>query len=278
MGTVGPRCPLERSEGGHGLGERLLAIERVSVVVQLEGDERIGIRDVAAEVNAEHARQRPAGLDDRDERGDRVVPSTGIATKRESDDQHGRSSSARAIATVTSMTAHDTNPAAEPAATPVAEPGDRHPAARLAETLSRLPNYLRLTRALLADRRLGRVRKAGLGAALAYLASPIDLVPGIVPVLGQVDDLLVMFMAVRYALKGMPGPAADALLARSGLSRALLVRDVSNTRAAGAWAARSAGRISGRIAITGARAATRVAGVGLRAARSGLRRLRRRRG
>lgn len=166
-------------------------------------------------------------------------------------------------------------PESEPAAVQAADspPAERHPAARFGETLSRLPSYLRLTRALLGDRRLGRLRKAGLGAAVAYLASPIDLVPGIVPVLGQVDDLLVVFAALRYALKGLPGPAADAVLARSDLSRALIARDVANTRAAGAWAIRGAGRIGGKVALTGARAATRMAGLGLGAARSGLRRL-----
>ncbi len=152
-----------------------------------------------------------------------------------------------------------------------------HPAARLGETLTRLPSYLRLTRALLGDRRLGRLRKAGLGAGLAYLASPIDLVPGIVPILGQVDDLLVILMALRYALKGLPEPAADAMLGRVGLSRALIARDIANTRAAGAWAARSAARVTGKVAATGVRAATRVAGLGLGAARSGVRGLLRRR-
>jgi uncharacterized membrane protein YkvA (DUF1232 family) len=157
---------------------------------------------------------------------------------------------------------------------------ERHPAARLAETLSRLPSYLRLTRALLGDRRLGRLRKAGLGGGLAYLASPIDLVPGIVPVLGQVDDLLVILLAIRYALRGLPEPAADALLARVGLSRSIVARDIANTRAAGGWAARSAARIGGRVAVTGAhaaatgiRAATRVASKGVGLARSGIGRL-----
>jgi uncharacterized membrane protein YkvA (DUF1232 family) len=168
---------------------------------------------------------------------------------------------------------------------------ERHPAARLGETLARLPSYLRLARALLGDRRLSRMRKAGLGAGLAYLASPIDLVPGIVPVLGQVDDLLVVLMALRFALRGLPGPAADAVLARAGLSSAVVARDIANVRAAGGWAIRSAAHAGTRAATTGARAATtgaraaatatrglaRAAGSGLDAARSGIDRFRGRR-
>lgn len=38
------------------------------------------------------------------------------------------------------------------------------------------------------------------GFALAYLASPIDLVPDWIPVLGQLDDLLVVGWAVRRLL------------------------------------------------------------------------------
>jgi uncharacterized membrane protein YkvA (DUF1232 family) len=166
---------------------------------------------------------------------------------------------------------------------------ERHPASRLGETLGRLPSYLRLTRALLADKRLGKARKAGLAGGLAYLASPIDLVPGLIPVLGQLDDLAVVFMALRFALKGLPGPAADALLADAGLSRDLLVRDLENVRATAGWAVRGAGRvgsrvavtgarIGGRVATTGARTAARVAGVGIDAAGTGLRRLVRLRG
>jgi uncharacterized membrane protein YkvA (DUF1232 family) len=153
---------------------------------------------------------------------------------------------------------------------------ERHPAARLRETLGRLPSYVRLIRALLGDRRLGRLRKAGLGAGLAYLASPIDLVPGIVPVLGQLDDLLVVLLAIRYALRGLPGPAADALLGNVGLSRELLARDLDNVRATGGWAMRGAGRVGADVAATGVRAAARATRFGIRAARSGIRKVRRR--
>lgn len=143
------------------------------------------------------------------------------------------------------------------------------PTARTAETLRRLPAYLRLTRALLGDRRLGRLRKAGLGAGLAYLASPIDLVPGIVPVLGQLDDLAAILLAIRFALRGLPGPAADALLVQAGLSRQLLARDLDNVRVVGFWVARGAARTGARVVGAGARIAgtgARVAGTGARVA------------
>ena len=153
---------------------------------------------------------------------------------------------------------------------------DRHPASRLGETLARLPSYLRLIRALLADKRLGKARKAGLAGGLAYLASPVDLVPGLIPVLGQLDDLAVVFLALRFALRGLPGPAADALLADAGLSRQLLARDLDNVKATAGWTARGAARVGGRVAVTGARTASWVAGAGLDAAGKGLRAFRNR--
>jgi uncharacterized membrane protein YkvA (DUF1232 family) len=153
---------------------------------------------------------------------------------------------------------------------------DRHPAARLAETLARLPRYLQLTRALLGDRRLSRLRKAGLGAGLAYLASPIDLVPGIIPVLGQLDDLAAIFLALRFALRGLPGPAADALLSNAGLSREILARDLDNVRVTGGWAVRGVAGTGAQVVATGGRWAGRAARGGVGAAGACLRTLRRR--
>jgi uncharacterized membrane protein YkvA (DUF1232 family) len=150
-------------------------------------------------------------------------------------------------------------------------PPEKHAAARLGETLTRLPSYLRLARRLLGDRRLGRFRKLGLGAGVAYLASPIDLIPGVVPVLGQLDDLAAILLAIRFALRGLPGPAADALLANVGLSRELLWRDLDNVRAASVWAAKGTGRIGARAAGMGAAVAAGVARLGFRAARAGVR-------
>jgi uncharacterized membrane protein YkvA (DUF1232 family) len=36
---------------------------------------------------------------------------------------------------------------------------------------------------------------------IAYLSVPIDLVPGFIPVAGQLDDVLVVALALGYALR-----------------------------------------------------------------------------
>jgi uncharacterized membrane protein YkvA (DUF1232 family) len=152
--------------------------------------------------------------------------------------------------------------------------GERHPLAGLGTTLTRLPRYLVLARALVTDRRLSRWRKAALGAGMAYLASPIDLVPGLIPVVGQLDDLAAVLLALRFALRGLPGPAAEARLAEARLSRAILDEDLANVRRAAGWVARRAAAVSGTALDRGARVATRagrLAGrAGAGAARAGL--------
>ncbi len=68
--------------------------------------------------------------------------------------------------------------------------------------------------------------KAACVALLAYLASPIDLLPD-VPVIGWVDDLLVISLGVPYLIRKLP-PAvylrasakADRLLASIGVGSA----------------------------------------------------------
>jgi uncharacterized membrane protein YkvA (DUF1232 family) len=61
-----------------------------------------------------------------------------------------------------------------------------------------VPDVLRLVRDLVADRStpLG-VRLALLGL-LAWLISPIDLVPEFIPVLGPLDDVIVAVLVLRY--------------------------------------------------------------------------------
>jgi uncharacterized membrane protein YkvA (DUF1232 family) len=66
------------------------------------------------------------------------------------------------------------------------------------EAITLLPDLGRLLRALVADPRVPRRAKIVAGAAIGYVASPIDLVPDFVPTAGGVDDLLILLAAVRF--------------------------------------------------------------------------------
>lgn len=68
------------------------------------------------------------------------------------------------------------------------------------EVLSFLPDVIHMLRAVLADDRVPRQAKIETGLLLAYLVSPLDLVPDFLPVIGQLDDAAVAGLAVRRLL------------------------------------------------------------------------------
>ena len=150
--------------------------------------------------------------------------------------------------------------------------------ARLGETIRRLPRYLGLARSLVRDPALPRWRKAALGASLVYLASPIDFVPGVIPVAGQLDDLAVVLIGLRVALRGCTPEAAAAHLAAAGLAEADIGRDLAIVRAAAGWIAGRVARTSARLgnaAIKGVARAARFGAVGaIRMSREAARRAR----
>jgi uncharacterized membrane protein YkvA (DUF1232 family) len=71
----------------------------------------------------------------------------------------------------------------------------------LAEALRLLPDLVRLLRRLAADRSLPRGVRVRLGLLLAYLASPIDLIPDVIPVLGYADDAIVVVLVLRSTVR-----------------------------------------------------------------------------
>jgi len=59
-------------------------------------------------------------------------------------------------------------------------------------------------RLVLVDSRTPIPAKIALGAALGYLLLPFDLIPDFIPVLGQIDDLLIVPGLVWLALRLIP--------------------------------------------------------------------------
>ena len=99
--------------------------------------------------------------------------------------------------------------------------------------LKALPDLMRLITRLVGDPLLPRAAKIALGAALVYLASPIDLVPDFVPLLGYLDDVLLAALLVdgilnwvdrTLVLKYWPGsPDSLERLARAARMLAIWV-------------------------------------------------------
>jgi uncharacterized membrane protein YkvA (DUF1232 family) len=83
----------------------------------------------------------------------------------------------------------------------------RPPDLTVREALRLLPDLVRMVRRLAADHTVPRGVRVRLWLLLAYLLSPVDLVPDVVPVLGYADDVVVVALALRSVVR-VSGAAA----------------------------------------------------------------------
>lgn len=124
----------------------------------------------------------------------------------------------------------------------------RPEATTLADAARLLPDLLRLLRRLATDPALPRRSRLALWLLLAYLASPIDIIPDFVPVLGYADDAIVLATVLRWVVRVSPqaverhwagGPAGLAVVRRlAGLPTLAGV----NPEAPNRWLAEGTGR------------------------------------
>jgi uncharacterized membrane protein YkvA (DUF1232 family) len=152
-------------------------------------------------------------------------------------------------------------------ARPTGRDDDPFPRERFIALVRRLPGYARLGWRLARDPQLSRPRRTAVAAAAAYLVSPVDLVPGIIPVAGQLDDAAVALLGLRFALRGLPAAGRQAHLEASGLTAADLDHDLGTVRMGAAWLLRRGSRISlwvGRALVRGAASGMRTAARRLR--------------
>lgn len=73
------------------------------------------------------------------------------------------------------------------------------------ELATLIPNLLALFRGLLEDPRVPRSAKVWLAVAVVWIASPIDLIPEFVPVVGPLDDAIVAALVLRHLMKATLG-------------------------------------------------------------------------
>ncbi len=77
-----------------------------------------------------------------------------------------------------------------------------------------------LGRALFADGRVPVVAKLLSVLVVIYLASPVDLLPAFIPVVGFLDDLLVVLAGVGLLLRLVPAAVVEEHLHRFDVARA----------------------------------------------------------
>ena len=75
------------------------------------------------------------------------------------------------------------------------------------EMLRLAPDVIRLISRLARDSSIGWAPRVWLLLLLVYLASPIDLIPDFIPVLGYADDAIIVAVALRFATRHA-GPEA----------------------------------------------------------------------
>jgi uncharacterized membrane protein YkvA (DUF1232 family) len=95
---------------------------------------------------------------------------------------------------------------------------------------SRGPLYARLLWSLLGDARTPTSRKVLLAGALGYVVLGRDVVPDRIPILGQLDDLVVVALSIEMFLDGLDDVMLAEKLQEAGIPRAAYDEDVARVR------------------------------------------------
>ena len=95
---------------------------------------------------------------------------------------------------------------------------------------SRAPQYARLMLALLIDDRTPAPRKALLAGAAGYILLGRDLIPDDIPILGRLDDLVVVVLAVDLFLDGVPDELLAEKLDELDIDRSAFEQDIARIR------------------------------------------------
>lgn len=71
-------------------------------------------------------------------------------------------------------------------------------------TLTQLMRTLQLVWRLMLDPRVPAMPKLIIFVVLAYVISPLDLLPDVIPIVGQIDDAAVLFFGIRFFIEMCP--------------------------------------------------------------------------
>lgn len=75
---------------------------------------------------------------------------------------------------------------------------------RWKSAVKRLKQEIHIYRLVLKDKRTPRPAKILLWLALGYLFLPFDIIPDFIPILGQLDDLVIVPALIIIALRMIP--------------------------------------------------------------------------
>lgn len=83
----------------------------------------------------------------------------------------------------------------------------RLPPGSLRDLVAFIPACVTTARRLRQDPRVPTRAKLALAFAVVWTLSPIDLIPEFLPVIGPLDDIVVIGLAIRYAARAVPREA-----------------------------------------------------------------------
>lgn len=98
-----------------------------------------------------------------------------------------------------------------------------------------------------------------MGAGLAYLISPIDLIPGFIPVLGQLDDIIVALAVLIKILKELPSSERNAYLDKFTITLEMIETDLKAAKEMTHGLAKNALSATSTILTTGIKAPLKLA-------------------
>jgi len=101
---------------------------------------------------------------------------------------------------------------------------------RMARLVIKLPTYARVVWGIMRDPRTPIGLKGMLAAALAYVVLPVDLIPDVIPILGQADDLTVLLLVLDLFIQNAPAEVRAEHTARAKNGTADLDRDLEKLR------------------------------------------------
>ncbi len=101
---------------------------------------------------------------------------------------------------------------------------------RMARLVFKLPTYARMVWGIMRDPRTPIGLKGLLAAALAYVVLPVDLIPDVIPILGQADDLTVLLLVLDLFIQNAPAEVKAEHAARARNGTADLDQDLQRLR------------------------------------------------
>lgn len=126
------------------------------------------------------------------------------------------------------------------------------------DVVKRTPAYARLIAAMSRDPDVPAQAKASLLVGGAYMVSPVDLIPGLIPVAGQIDDLYVVLTALQLAMRTSPPEVVSRHLAAQGLHRDQIDHDLAVIRRLVREGVRKAITLSSKVAVEATHRAARL--------------------